>query len=336
MPFRTVHAIVIASDAFTLPLFTALVLLTLKLFENPRARLAWIGLALTLSVGVFCKYTFIGTFPVVTLLVTIAIFRQIEKAARPRWLAIAAMSMAVPSAVFLLEMRESQKVHGSTTSGHWLPKEMDSVMRWSDILTLQQSDRGIFSAPQYFQDKVYDFRKFSYMGLVHLSSFTDCQNFFQTPPVTVSASWRQRVHQGFLRERTPLAQRLEQWSVAWCLPFSALAIAGTIVGGLLSVQSVVAKKKPLLPPVTFILTLLALGFYAPVFLSLHRVGDPYTAGYWLPRLVLPALVVFFMLGFVLVDGVGRRWKESRLVRTISSVFLAYTLGACALFIGFLT
>src|SRR5271165_3583245 len=82
---------------------------------------------------------------------------------------------------------------------------------------------------------------------------------------------------------------------------------------------------------------LALGFYSPVFFALTLLNDPYEAGYWLPRLVLPALVVFFSLGFAALDFLYQslaRWRGAP--RAFLNVFAGYTLVACLLFVGFLT
>jgi hypothetical protein len=84
--------------------------------------------------------------------------------------------------------------------------------------------------------------------------------------------------------------------------------------------------------------LAALGFavYAVIFFSLTNLGDPYTPGYWLPRLVLPGLLSFLCLGFVLLDGVlSRLPRWPRLQALVPRLALAYVAVACGLFIGFL-
>ena len=156
------------------------------------------------------------------------------------------------------------------------------------------------------------------------------------PPAAVSTNWRQRAYQGFLRERTPRAQALEEWSVAWCVPCSLLAIAAASGFGALAVPAAVFPPRALLPPAVLLATALAWGFYGPIFFSLPWIGDPYTAGYWLPRLVLPGLTTFLVLGFVLVEFALRRTPFSPRVRTaLEYGLLAHTAVACGLFAGFL-
>jgi hypothetical protein len=210
-------------------------------------------------------------------------------------------------------------------------------MRWHDILTLEKKDWGIFSAPQYFQDRLYDFRKFSYMALVHLTTFTDHQNFFQVPPKNVSENWRQRAKDSFQRERTPSAHRFQKWSVAWCVPNSIFAIVAAVGFAVLALHGLLFPQRAFVPPSSIVLVLLAWGFYSPIYFSLHRVGDPYTAGYWLPRLVLPALISFFVLGYAVIDFVVLRLgRFPVLAKGLSWVVLAHTAVACAIFVAFLT
>lgn len=53
---------------------------------------------------------------------------------------------------------------------------------------------------------------------------------------------------------------------------------------------------------------LALTWYAPIAGSLPFVYHVYAMGYWLPRLTLPALWVFFASFFVAVDRLPGPWR----------------------------
>src|SRR5208283_4792192 len=174
----------------------------------------------------------------------------------------------------------------------------------------KKSDLGLLSAPDYIGGALYGSRKYSYMGLVHVSSFTDVLNYFQPPPETVPTSWGERADHPMARERSLISQFLQVASVRLCLVYSALAVA---------------------------VTALAIGFYSVVFFNLHRLSDPYTPGFWLPRLVLPALLVFFCLGFVALDLVHRHTARSRILfKWLFNALALYTLAACLLFVGFLS
>lgn len=329
VPFRLVQSVVFAADAFTIPLFVLTACLCLRLFQEPRRLLSWAGLSLTLGVAMTCKYTFIGLLPAIALLLGGALFHRVDRAARWRWSAVAAVALAVPAAVFCLETRE-----GGRLTGHYLAPGEPAVMRWSDILLLQKSDLGVLDAPEYYRDEVYGYRKYSYAGLVHLSALTDCQSFFQPPPPEIGQTGFRQAPYEFRRMRSSRSQLLQSWSARWNLPFTLLAVLGTLVVGALALASVL-RPQPLLSHALVVPTLLALGFYAPIFLNLHRVGDPYTAGYWVARLVMPALLVFYLLGFVLVDLACRRLNSPAAARRIALGFAGYTFLGCALFVGFL-
>ena len=329
VPFRVIQSLVFAADAFTIPIFVLTAVFTLRLMENARRIFSWIGLSLILSAGMLCKYTFVGVLPPVALVLLVALARQLPFGCFLRWGAVGVMTLALPAGIFWSEVNQ-----GNQLKGHWLAPGEPVVMRWSDILTLQKSDFGVLSAPEYFRDEVYHDRKYSYMGLLHLASVTDSQSYFQAPPPELTTKWDGRVRNEFRRTRSALSQALQTWSVRWSLPFSILAVTGTLFCGLLSLQSLL-RSKPLLPDAVVVLTALAVGFYAPIFLNLHRVGDPYGAGYWVPRLVLPALLIFYALGFVAVDFVCQRLPQARAVKLFLFVFAGYTLTACGLFVSFL-
>lgn len=329
VPFRVIQSVVFAADAFTIPIFILTACFCLRLFQNPRQILSWFGLSLTLCLGMVCKYTFIGLLPVLALLLAGALWRQVDRAALWRWGALGVLALAVPAAIFSLETRS-----GGRLTGHYLAPDEPPVMRWSDILLLQESDLGIFSAPEYYRDEVYGYRKYSYAGLVHLSALTDCQSFFQSPPPETHSAGFASAPSEFRRVRAPLSQFLQSWSTRWNLPFSILAVLGTLVCGALAAVSLL-RRTPLISPVIMVLTLLALGFYAPIFLNLHRVGDPYTAGYWVARLIMPALLVFYLLGFVLVDLACRHLVSAAAAQRIALCFAGYTFVGCALFVSFL-
>jgi len=332
IPFRVVHSIVIAADAFALPIFALVALFTLRLFGNPRSLGSWVAVSLCLSIGMVCKYTFSGMLPAVALLLAVAVGTRLRKGERLRWGVVGVLALALPSEVFLLEMAESSRVSGTVTSLVWLRKGEAPVMRWNDILLPKRGDLGLLSAPEFFRDKIYEVRKYSYPGLLHVSSFTDVMNLFQQPPTEIPTEWAARVQKPFLRDRTALSQAFQAWSVRWCLVYSALAVAGTLYCGVLSAASL-ALRRPLLPDATVVITVLAVGFFSPVFFTLTRVTDPYEGAYWLPRLVLPALLVFFTLGFVALDSLCRSATPPR--TTFLNVFAGFTLVACLLFVGVL-
>ena len=335
VPFRAIHSVVLASDALTFPIFAVAALFALRLYENPRSAASWAGLSLTLTAGMFCKYTFVGLLPPAALLVAAAVARRLSGAARLRWGAVGVLALALPAAAFLLQIRETQRLKGDVATGQWLPPGAPSVMRWSDILTPQRSDVGLLSAPGYLGGRLYGFRNYSYMGLLHVASFTDVLDIFQAPAAGVEKDGSHRTQLPFARQRTRASQALQEVSVCMGLAFSALAGIGTLACLVLGGVSLLSGRGRIEDSAALVLAALAGGFYSTIFLSLHRLGDPYTPGFWLPRLVLPALLVFYCLGFVGLDLALRRAGGSEKGGTVARLAFGYTLAACLVFAGFL-
>jgi hypothetical protein len=331
VPFRVIHSTVIAADALTIPLFAAVALFTLRLYADPRRVGSWLALCASLCAGMACKYSFAGLEPAVLLLLVVAIFWRVESGKRAPWAAALVVALAVPTGIFLNEMGQSFRVKGPITNQQWLPAGVASRMRWRDMLLLKGGDTRLFDAPDYIGGKLYAFRNFSYLGLLHEASVTDPLNLFQTAPEPIrSLKWAARTQDDFLKHRGSLSQELQAWSVRLGLGFSLLALAGTATCAVLGLRTLLGARR-FLPDSTVVLTALAVAFYLPIFLSLPRIGDPYTAGFWLPRLVLPALLVFFGLGFVLADRACGRVKGD----AVFHAFLGYTCVVCVIFIGFL-
>ena len=336
VPFRVIHAIVLAADAFTLPFFALVALFSLRLFRNPSSAASWAALSLSLSAAMFFKYTFIGLLPPVALLLAFAIFRRLEKQERLQWGAVGVLALALPAAAFGLQMRECAKMNGNVASGQWLPEGAPSVMRWSDILTLQKSDFGVLSAPEYLRGKLYALRRFSYMGLLHVSSFTDVLGNFQPPSDHVFDDSNKLIGAPAARDRSPRSQALQVCSVP---PVPYLLGPCRCGNPLLHPpqRPLLVFQRPPFADSNTVLTALAVGFYSTVFFSLHRLQDPYTPGFWMPRLILPALLVFFSLGFVLLDSECRRLERfGAVANALTWAITGYTLAVCAVFAGFLS
>jgi 4-amino-4-deoxy-L-arabinose transferase-like glycosyltransferase len=101
-------------------------------------------MSLSLSVGLLCKYTFVGLLPPIALLLAIAILRRLPKGGRLLWSGIGILALALPTGVVALQLVEAARVKSYHISGKpWLPKDLPPAMRWSDMLTLQKSDLGL-------------------------------------------------------------------------------------------------------------------------------------------------------------------------------------------------
>jgi hypothetical protein len=334
VPFRVTTAVALAADAFTLPVFAVAAFCVVRLYSDPRRPWIWACLGIVLILGVLCKFSLVSLLPPTTLLVLVAIRRRLPSGGRLPWVMAASLALAPAVIVCEFQLRESIRVHGEVDGVEWLPRDMPPVMRWSDLLLPGVADFRLLSAPDYFKGKLYMDRAFSYPGLLHVASFSDVLSNFQPPP-TISTDWDHRYQLHIVRDRSARSQVLQEISVRAGLVFSILALTGLAFASVGSMASLVTGR-PLVPDAVCVLTLLAISCYGQIFLSLPQLRHPYPEGYWLPRLVIPSLLVFFLLGFFLVErAAGLLERRGRPPGPFLVAFAGYTFAACLIFCGFL-
>jgi hypothetical protein len=224
----------------------------------------------------------------------------------------------------------SRKAKGVTAVTQWLGPSEPAEMAIADIVGLKMRDLELLRAPQYFRDRIYEPHKYSYLGLLHVAMFTDVMNFFQQDP-DIARHRLDHAQQSTGLPRTRRVQRRSRIAVVASLPVSAAALVGTMVIAVSSLQRLVLNRGTAALPLA-ILTALAVGFYAPIILNITRMVGAYGAGYWLPRLVMPSLLTFLMLGFVLLDRILAAPRLSRSAIP-GRVCLAYTAALCAVYVS---
>ena len=331
VPFRVVHSVVFAADALTIPIFVGVAWSAIRLFEAPAHPLrTWLTIAAWLTAGVVSKYTFVGLIPA---LVVVAFHQAVvQGSARARLVvaATAVVCLLIPLRAFLAQMDLSTKAQGTTMVGQWVGPGEDAEMRRRDLVVPKRRDLELFTAPEYFRHRLYEPRTYSYPALLHLATFTDVLDFFQQK-VDIARHFvtHQQQDPDLVRARS-VTQR-SRVAVVMSLPFSVLALIGTVLIGVGSALRLVLNRGPISTTLA-IVTMLALGFYGTVIANITRVVGAYTAGYWLPRLVMPAVLTFLILGLVLVD----RWLErSRFGRSprLARAALAYVAAMCLLYLS---
>jgi hypothetical protein len=333
LPLRVIHSVVIAADALTVPVFAIVGLVTLKLVRNPNRLLPWVALSLCLSLGVVCKYTFSGTIVATALVLGPAVWGRLGRAERLHWALVGGLCLVIPAKILELQYREI-RAENNVMRHVWLRNGAPAVMRLRDLLLPKAADAAHFQAPRYFQDRIYETRRYSYPGLLHLATVTDCMDLFQAPPKGIRDHIGDPTWMPAVRERSAAAQALSVWSVRLSLGFSLLAVTGTLLcmcqaaramggGGWRTSEAAV------------VLAALAAGFYLPLVASLPRLNNPYLGAFWMPRLVLPSIIVFFIFGFALIDRLVRRLGAGGWSFAASAGICTYTCVVCGVFIALL-
>src|SRR6266568_8333435 len=154
LPVRVIHATVLGTDWATIPSFVLLLFCFDKfLREEAPTPLNATLFGLALALAVWLKYSFMALMPAVFLILGgICISR---KWGPRRFLAICAMSLALPSALTLHSFWASSRVHGYNTEKHWIPKggvPGQPEMNYNDLLWIKSADLALFKAPQYWRD----------------------------------------------------------------------------------------------------------------------------------------------------------------------------------------
>jgi hypothetical protein len=135
---------------------------------------------------------------------------------------------------------------------------------------------------------------YSYPALLHLGTFTDVLDFANRGSTDLGVP------------RPQPQKRFSQWAVRTGLAFS---IPGLVAILILVWRGALALIRPQAAPRTgaCVWTVLGLAWFLPIALALPFVETAYEAGYWLPRLVIPALWSFGLGLFGLLDEwLGRR------------------------------
>ena len=189
----------------------------------------------------------------------------------------------------------------------WIPKggmpgqpEMD----YSDLFSIKAADLELFDAPEMYQTKspvpgmyYVGFRvphKHSYLALSHMGIFSDTTNQFQILPQP----------QNIDAHLIPDMKIREEWKTQVMRVAIILGLIWTILA-LIGTVWLVVKTVPHLWQGKLgrehVLAVLGIAYFLMMFLPIPFVQFGALYGYWMPRLILPPLLFFFLAGFLLID-----------------------------------
>jgi 4-amino-4-deoxy-L-arabinose transferase-like glycosyltransferase len=307
LPVRVIHAAAIGTDSMTVPLFV-LVLFLLERCLSHEMSDKWSGmfLGLALAVAVWTKYSFMAFIPVVFVIL-------LSVAAEHRWnlqrfAAICVITLLLASALAVHSFWASSRVHGYNTEKHWLEKGEAPDMSYRDLLLVKRTDLQLFCAPEYFKREILEGHRYSYLGLVHLGIFTDTMNLFQILTVP----------QNFGSVLIPDQKRRQPWKTPvmqvsmWLGVIWTVLVLVSVPWSLFQAFRNLIKRKLNRENVTAIL---GIAFFLIVFLLIPFVHAAALFGYWTPRLILPALLSFYLAAFLFIDRKIAR-GSSLIVRTV--------------------
>jgi len=277
----------------TVPLFVLLLLVFDKFLREETSTLrnaALLGLAL--GVAVWVKYSFMALIPALL----VVFFSLCLKHRWNLWLlfAICILSFVLPSALSLHSFWASSQMHGYNTEKHWAKKGIPPDMTYRDLLSVKANDLRLFRAPEYFKREILLPHRYSYLGLSHMAVFTDPMNLFQELSVPQNIGRvlipDQKTRQAW---KTPVMSTSMYLGVIW----TASALLGTAWLLSSALHRLVTGNLQR----EHITILLGVAYFLLMFLPIPFVHGGALFGYWTPRLILPALLAFFLAGFLFID-----------------------------------
>jgi hypothetical protein len=323
LPFAMIHAQVIANDALSTPLFWVLLWLVVR-FRPDSSRLefsACVGLLSVLLVGsILVRFTF-ASFILATGVWAISLWWTRLLSVR-RLAVMLLLVTGVPGIFTYLENVQFTSEAGNSFDIHPSIPLSQAEMNPRSILWLRPADVDVLEAPAYnwFKDGDYELlrsNKHSFPALLHLGMFTDVLNIYQFDPYDSYFGFRTLRHHHRMRS-----------AVRTGILFSLLAVIGVIVLLIRSTASVVARRKPQ-HLALFAVLLFCTAWFANLVVLYPFIPGAYYNGWWTSRLHAPALIGFFIVGFVFLDQL--KWQSRRL----HAVVLAAVVSQSGLHASFL-
>ncbi|MDB6126438.1 MAG: hypothetical protein JWM35_334 [Verrucomicrobia bacterium] len=307
LPATQIATIVYAADAvcqlpFTLTLWS---LLRSAEAESGRSRIGFALLAgFALSLGAFARFTFIAVLPAVAIV--IALLWRSRRVNLRHCLLVASAALLGPVLVAgWIEHRASLRF-SHRDAHHTFNWRGTGEMTWSSLLLLKSADVRVLDAPGYWDHEMIGGQprlgllvnnRYSYPALLHLSIFTDVLDYANEGQIDDGAP------------RPEPQKTIARWCVRLGLVFS---VAGFFSIGWFSFRCVRALWQPAAAPSTGSLLwgILALAWFLPLALALPFVYNSYDWGYWLSRLIIPALWGFSVVLFAMIDETCARFPRA--------------------------
>jgi hypothetical protein len=330
LPVTVITTVVYASDTLALLPFVATgwsLVLALEASSKTKAA-GYYGLCgLALLAGNFSKATF-GVLPAaVIFVIAVACLRTKTLAFSRLWMPLL-FCVAIPLATSSWLQAKNRVQLPNVAPLHHFNWHGTGEMTFRSLLGVRKSDVRIFDAPGYWDQRagpggtVYpllEHNGYSYAALLQLGLFTDVMNITNPAHLVESDA-----------PRPPSQLAAARRAVRFGLLFSVPALLAVAAFSLNAATSLISRHKPF-PMGAFVWYSLAMAWFLPLVLVLPFVVNAYDYGYWLPRLTLPAIWIFFIFGFIAADRMAAKTGPALQIAIIAAVCLQSALGVQSLF-----
>jgi hypothetical protein len=311
LPVTIIAAVVYAEDTVALLPFAVCCWALGRALDgdSPKGRMGFAVVAgLALVVGQLARFMFLPMTAGVLLIVGLDWFlRRISSRDALTILCLAGVLPLAAGLAVHFQAKSAAQDMEETSQFEW---RGTGEMTWRSLLLIKGSDGRILDAPTYWNFQYIDGKirrslivpnNFSYPALLHLGIFTDISNL--APGGSNDAR----------NPRPELQQIFSIISVRTGLFFSLWAVAATLLF-VFQMARTLAYHEGLPPAGLCAWGVLAFAWFLPIVGSLPFVHHVYDWGYWLPRIILPALWGFSLLLFFHLDTLfGQRPLAKRCV-----------------------
>jgi hypothetical protein len=338
LPVMVVTSMVIAADAFMPFFFIASVWMLILIIDRLQKGHSAVGLMALEGALLAGAFLIKGNFiPIFAGMMIVGIILHRYRILRGRrllfaFLLIIAVPMAVITIFWFGYMSEQTPMYFHRD----VPQSLSARINFRSLLFFKGKDAYLLDAPFFHEVRSQDGRVFrpmhennyySYPALLHVGIFTDLLNIDQ--PIRYRSNDPGVVDEYYTRVRPQENQNRMKLSVRTSLVFflsTFFAVLWLICAG---ISAVWQRKDPQEIPV-IILFVLGLSLFLGMAFALPFMTWTYEWGFWLPRFIVPSILSFGTILFVVLD----RMPFTK-PKTVRWAILAMVMGQSLLQISFL-
>jgi hypothetical protein len=322
LPVTTVTTVVYAADTAALLPFALAGWSLANCVESDSIRrsLGFAALAcVALVAGNFAKATFL-ILPAAIVFALLCLLRTRQVSWR-RSLGIVALTVIVPCGVGSWLSAKAKAELANVPPRHTFDWGGTGELTVRTLLLPKLTDRRVFDAPSYLTNTtdpkpvtlILIRNSFSYPALLLLGTFTDVLDFSEN-------------QLGVFTARPEVQQRASIRSIEWGLLFFVSAVAAVVAFWIRALARLV-RASPFPSRALLLWSALAMVWFAPIACALPFVHHAYEWGYWLPRLVLPAIWVFLLTIFAAADRLSLPFRSTAIaaVPFLTAILCAYMI-----------
>ena len=327
LPAFTITSAVVCPDALTpIWILAALYSVGRMLYRQGGTTSTLIVCTAMAALSVLTKFTAITLIPVFFVGIALFVWCKIISFRQAIVSSLIFFGLAGGLALFLLGQYRNSVTSTISAVGKGLPLRNVLFLRSADVELLKAPSHWHLALSNDPPSFAHHYR-YSYPGLLCLGTFTDVLDFFQD-----KTGLNQEPTEGYLGgalvgKRSEFHQRLMEIALkGGALWFAAMLLSIPIFTTVSLINVIRRRSRNDLFYIVLALTGSAwLGFMVTI---LPRVPSAYYAGFWLPRLVTPTIVLFLLLFFAGLDQI-------RLFRLASGFILGLVIVQSAMHLQFL-